>query len=353
MMKRTAALLLALALSALALAGCRASDPGSTETTAPSALPTITVPVEDLRLADFSQRLTVQGIASFDEFCANYEEARGLYLDGIRPEAAMPSYVPAQGETAPGDFYAALVSPDTYGVSKFYVLPVGERGLTAEEYLELVETSEAMIVQDLILPENSWFSSQSGRDDPRSSRVLHKSESFWLSYLLGVHYQGQELPAEDETVSALYLPLPVENAVYTLLPVGHMTPKGLLEYGLHSLELAPESRRAKYIPPEDTDYEALRNTAIQAVLEHTDVTEDPTAVYFAFTDTTSPAADTRSYSWTVGLLYPDGASYAVRLDGPDRTLMTIEKLSNGALDIGANWYDLDAPQLEQDYIYNG
>ena len=351
MTKQTAALFLTLAFLVLALAGCRASNPNPTETTATQS-PT-TAPAEDTRLADFSQRLTVQGVASFDEFCANYQEALDLYRDGIRPSSPMPSYVPEQGETAPGDFYVALVSPDTYGVARFYVLPAGERGLTAEEYLELVEAAESMAVQDLILPENSWFSTQSGREDPLSSRILYKSETFWLSYLLGIHYQGQELPTETETASALYLPLPVENAVYTLFPTGHMTPHGLLEYGLHSLEQAPESRRAKYIPPEDTDYDALRSTAETAVLEHTDVTEEPAAVYFSFTDTTSPSADTRSYSWTVGLLYSDGASYTVRLDGPDRTLTTIEQLSDGALDLNGNWYDLDGPQLEHNYIYNG
>lgn len=352
MTKRTAALFLALALFALTLTGCRASDPNSTETTAAQA--PATAPVEDTRLTDFSQRLTLQGVASFDEFCSNYQEALDLYRDGIRPNSPMPSYVPEQGETAPGDFYAAIVRPDIYGVSKFYVLPAGERGLTAEEYLELVDASESMAVQDLILPENSWFSSQSGREDPRSSRILHKSESFWLSYLLGMLYNpGQELPAETQTASALYLPLPVEDAVYTLFPTGHMTPGGLFAYGLHSLEQASESRRAKYIPPEDTDYTALRNAAAQAVSTYTDRTEEPDAVYFSFTDTTAPDADARSYSWTVGLLYPDGASYTVRLDGPDRTLMTIEKLPDGALDLNADWHNLDTPQLKHDYIYNG
>lgn len=349
MTKRAAALCLALALLVLALAGCRASSPDSTETAATQS--STTAPAVDTRLADFSQRLTVLGAVSQEDFCANYQEALDLYRDGVRPSSPMPSYVPEQGETAPGDFYVAIVNPDTYGVSRFYVLPAGERGLTAEEYLELVEASESMAVQDLVLPENSWFSTQSGREDPLSSRTPYKSESFWLPYLLGISYQGQDLSAETETASALYLPLPVENAVYTLFPTCHMTPRGLLDYGLHSLAQAPESRRAQYTPPVDTDYEALRSAAEAAVLEHTDVTEDPAAVYFSFTDTTSPSADTRSYSWIVGLLYSDGASYAVRLDGPDMTLATIEKLPDGALDLNGNWSDLDAPQLTHDYIY--
>lgn len=350
MKKQTISLLLALSLLIPALAGCRASGPDPAETTVPVTTEAIR---EDSRLTDFAQRLRSQGAASLEEFCANYEEARGLYLDGFRPAAAVPVYDPTQEESAPGDFYWVSLDPGVYGVSKFFVLPAGERALTAEEYLELVEAAEAITAQDLVLADHSWLSTQSGRENPLASRLLYRSESFWLSYLLGMYYQGQELPAESRTVSALYLPLPVEDAVYTLLPTDHMTPRGLLEYGLHSLEQAPESRRAKYIPPEDTDYETLRSAAAQAVLEHTDLTEAPTAVYYSFTDTTSPGSDARSYSWTVGLLYSDGASYTVRLDGPDRALMTIERLPDGALDLTGSWYDLDAPQLEHDYIYNG
>lgn len=351
-MRKSLVILLCLVLL-LALMGCHASGPEVTESTTMTSLPPATPVTEDAWLSDFSQRLAAQGVASWEGFAANYHEALDLYLCGIEPENVMPSYAPGQDETAPGDFYCVSLDPGVYGVPKFFVLPAGERGLTAEEYLELVDASGAMSAQELILPENSWCSSQSGRDDSPSSRVLYQSESFWLSYLFGMYYQGQKLPAESRTVSALYLPLPVEDAVYTLLPTDHMTPRGLLEYGLHSLEQAPESRRAKYIPPEDTDYAALRSTAAQAVLEHTDLTEAPAAVYFAFTDTTSPSDDVRSYSWTVGLLYSDGASYTVRLDGPDRTLMTIERLPDGALDLTGSWYDLDAPQLEHDYIYNG
>lgn len=351
MTKQTAALFLTLAFLVLALAGCRASNPDPTETTATRS-PT-TAPAEDTRLADFSQRLTVQGVASFDAFCANYQEALALYQAGLRPQSAMPSYAPSQGQTAPGDFYFASLDPDTYGVSKFFVLPAGERSLTAEEYLELAEASGQMAAADLVLPENSWLSTQEGREEPLASRGLYRSESFWLSYILGMYHAGQTLPAEERTISALYLPLPVENAVYTLFPTGHMPPHGLLEYGLHSLELAPEFRRAKYIPPENTNYDALRSAAILALQEHADITGDPAAAYFSFTDTTSPSAETRSYSWTVGLLYSGGASYTVRLDGPDMTLMTIERLADGALDISGNWAALDGPQLEHNYIYNG
>lgn len=310
MWKRTAILFLVLALSAVVFCGCQPTKPALTENTEPltepSPRPAVTEATEDGRLSDFDNRLKAQGTTTLEGFCANYEEALTLYQAGLRPTGAMPSYAPSQGQTAPGDFYFASLDPDTYGVTKFFVLPAGERALTAEEYLELVEASRQMEGSDLVLPENSWLSTQADRADPLASRLLYRSETFWLSYLLGMHYGRQKLPDEERTIFALYLPLPVEDAVFTLYPTGHMSPRGLLDSGLHSLEQAPESRQAKYIPPEDTDYEALRSAAETAVSEHTDVTEEPTAVYFSFTDTTSPSADTRSYSWTVGLLYPEG-----------------------------------------------
>lgn len=242
MPKRIAALLPALVLCVAALAGCQKPAPGPKEAAA------------DSRLFDFDQRLVILGAASLEEFCANYEEALDLYAQGLRPTGAMPTGDPAGEDPAPGDFYCALLDPDTYGVSRFYVLPVGERSLTAEEYLELVEASGAMTAQDLVLPENSWFSTQTTWLDaciPYASRTLYGDEAFWLPYLLGMYYQNQAFPAEDRTMSALYLPLPVENAVYTVYPVDPLTPQGVLADGLHALFLLPEDRQASYIPPKN------------------------------------------------------------------------------------------------------
>ena len=357
MWKRTAVLFLSLSLFAAFFAGCQSNSPTLSGTSEPSTVPptrpAVTEAAEDSRLADFDGRLKDQGVATLEEFRANYEEALALYQAGLRPQGAMPSYAPSQGQTAPGDFYFASLDPDTYGVSKFFVLPAGERALTAEEYLELVEASGQMGASDLVLPENSWLSTQEGREEPFASRGLCRSESFWLSYILGMYHAGQTLPAEERTVAALYLPLPVEHAVFTLYPTDHLSPQGLLADGMSRLERASGSAQAKYIPPENTDYEALQSAAILAMREHANITEDPAAVYFAFTDTTSPSAETRSYSWTVGLLYSGGASYTVRLDGPELTLMTIEQLPDGALDISGDWEAMDEPQLEHNYIYNG
>lgn len=357
MWKRTVVLFLMLSLFAAFLVGCQSAAPTLSETTVPSTephtRPAVTEETEDRRLTDFDGRLKDQGAATLEEFRANYEQALALYQAGLRPQGAMPSYAPSQGQAVPGDFYFASLDPDTYGVSKFFVLPAGERALTAEEYLELAEASGQMAAADLVLTGNSWLSTQEGREEPLASRGLYRSESFWLSYILGMYYEGRTLPAEERTIAALYLPLPVENAVFTLYPTDHLSPQGLLADGMSRLERASGSAQAKYIPPEDTDYEALRSAAILALQEHTNITEDPAAVYFAFTDTTSPSAETRSYSWTVGLLYSGGASYTVRLDGPELTLMTIEQLSDGALDISGNWEALDEPQLEHNYIYNG
>lgn len=162
--KRARVFSLAMLLCISALAGCRGPEPGPTEPsigptapeasteapadatsgTAPSEAPG-TVPslpessasaIEPSRLADFDQRLSVLGATSSEEFCANYQEALALYEAGLRPEAAMPTYDPR-------DFYRAKLDPVVYGVSQFFVLPVGEQSLTVEEYLELVEASGA------------------------------------------------------------------------------------------------------------------------------------------------------------------------------------------------------------------
>ena len=378
--KRTAALLLVMALCLPALAACHSPEPGPTETTLATSAPEVpaagtttetmapatTVPretahtevtsgttaaattpasVEDDRLMDFDQRVSVLGATSQEEFCANYEEALALYRDGLRPEGTMPVFDPAQEREDPGDFYYASLDPDTYGVSKFFVLPAGERSLTAEEYLELVAAAGQMTAQDLVLPENSWFSTQTTRienDIPNSNRRLYPSERFWLPYLLGMYYQGQEVPTEGTTVSAWYLPLPGENRVYTVYPTGHLTPRGVLADGLHSLSLLPPERQASFIPPADTDFEAIKSAAIQIIRDHMGMTKDPIAVYCACPDAEGSGFDAPAFTWAVGLLYPRGVSYVVELKPEDLSLAGILTLSDGELVLGRDWNSLDA-----------
>ena len=363
MSKRIAALLPALILCVTILSGCQAPDPGPTESTAaPSSTAGTTAPTESTAapatvaptkaasaengpLSEFEQRLIIMGATSLEEFCANYEEALGFYTEGLRPEATMPTYDPTQDGPAPGDFYYASLDPDTYGVSKFFVLPAGERSLTAEEYLELVAAAGQMTAQDLVLPENSWFSTQTTRienDIPNSNRRLYPSERFWLPYLLGMYYQGQEVPTEGTTVSAWYLPLPGENRVYTVYPTGHLTPRGVLADGLHSLSLLPPERQTSYIPPADTDFEAIKNAAIQALRDHMDMTKDPIAVYCACPDAEGPGFDAPAFTWDVGLLYPRGVSYLVGLKPQDLSLAYIMPMEYHALDWDRSWNGSEA-----------
>lgn len=371
--KRARVFSLAMLLCISALAGCRGPEPGPTEPsigptapeasteapadatsgTAPSEAPG-TVPslpessasaIEPSRLADFDQRLSVLGATSSEEFCANYQEALALYEAGLRPEAAMPTYDPTGVQPDPGDFYRAKLDPDVYGVSQFFVLPVGERSLTVEEYLELVEASGVMAAQDLILPENSWFSTQESRIEaciPSSSRSLYPSERFWLPYLLGMHYQDQELPAEDNAAPALYLPLPAEGGSYTVYPSGHLSPQGVLADGLHALSLLPTERQASYIPPADTDFEAIKSAAIQALRDHMGLSADPISVYCACPDAGSPPFDSPDFVWDVGLLYSRGASYLVGLKPQDLSLAYIMPLSGGDLVLSRDWSLMDA-----------
>lgn len=359
MRKCAAALVLVLALSAGVFSGCRTTEPGPTEptvpvsTTVPEEVPALsetaaTVPTEapsqDARLLEFDQRLTVLGAVSQEEFCANYEEALSLYQDGPRSESTMSAYDPASDSSAPGDFYYASLDPGTYGVSKFFVLPVGEQSLTVEEYLELVEASGVMDAQGLALPENSWFSTQTTRienDIPNSNRRLYPSEQFWLPYLLGMYYQGQELPAEDNTIAPLYLPLPSAEAVYTLYPTDPMTPRGVLADGLHSLSLLPPERQASCIPPADTDFEAIKNAAIQALRDYMGLTEDPLTVYCACPDAEGPLFDAPAFTWDVGLLYPRGVSYLVGLKPQDLSLAYIMPMEYRALDWDRSWNEAE------------
>ena len=116
MRKRAAALVLALALSAGVLSGCRTTEPGPTEPTVPASATapeevstfseTAAIPTEDLsqdpRLLEFDQRLTVLGAVSPEEFCANYEEALALYQAGLRPEGTMAAYDPLPMRRFPG-----------------------------------------------------------------------------------------------------------------------------------------------------------------------------------------------------------------------------------------------------------
>ncbi len=359
MRKRAAALVLALALSAGVLSGCRTTEPGPPEPTVPASATapeevstfseTAAIPTEDLsqdpRLLEFDQRLTVLGAVSPEEFCANHEEALALYQAGLRPESTMAAYDPLSDEAVPGDFYYASLDPDTYGVAQFFALPAGERSLTAEEYLELVEAAGQMPAADLALPGNSWFSAQESREDaciPYASRRLYGDEEGWLPYLLGMYYQGQELPAEGRTLAPLYLPLPSAEAVYTLYPTDPMTPNGLLADGLYALSRLPEARQDRYRLPEGTDFEAIQSAAVQALRNHMGLTEDPVAVYCACPDVSSPPFDSPDFVWDVGLLYPRGASYLVGLKPQDLSLAFITPLEDRALDWDRPWEGPDA-----------
>ena len=136
--------------------------------------------------------------------------------------------------------------------------------------------------------------------------------------------------------------MPSAEAVYSLYPTDPMTPRGVLADGLHSLSLLPSEQQASYIPPADTDFEAIKSAAIQVLRDHMGLTEDPLAVYCACPDTSYPPFDSPDFVWDVGLLYSRGACYLVGLKPQDLSLAYIVPLEYHELNWNRPWNGSEA-----------
>lgn len=310
-------------------------------------------------LDEFTDKLTAQESVDLELFLENYSQARDLLASGVKPKGSLPVYDPASGDLDPaGDLaqsglYAVKLDPAVYGVSNYYVIPAGERPMTAEEYLELAQMS-GLTGPELVMAQNSWLSFQYVKGDVgntrgiRENRNLSQKERFWQMF------QYYETIRNGETEQQLVKPITVyvdtaEPQPFFLLPTSDMDESSLRGYIVAYMESIPADGRAALLPAEeDISWEEAVAAAKAAMAEHAGRADEPIKDYVAYAQRESPFGNS-SY-WEVALYYADGSSYSVQVMCTGE-IRFIHQMENDIYDYGNPWTGPSPGQTVKGMIY--
>lgn len=355
-MKRILVLILIFSLTFLLMAGCSPQR----EQNAPTE-PSSTAPPTEIEnppsgkapdLISFEARLNGQGALTLALFCQNYEDACALYAQGIRAEEKMPQFNNDSVFSGPRDdawlksgFYMISLEEAIFGISNFYVIPAGERALTAEEYLELAEAAAGIPSQELVREERSWIPLQD-REIPDQTRQLSVSENRWLVYELSEilrRRDAEEAPAD----APVLIPVGAEKSYFWIYPKERMS--GTALQAVAQWKYLRNTSLAGVLPPANADWDAIINAAKSAMEQHGGRADAPAADYIAYRNLKFNSTD-RHDQWRAALYYSDGSSYLVTLDGPELNLHKIEQMPDGYYDLNGDWDAFD-PNYDPIMIY--
>lgn len=313
--------MLALLLAVLMLTGCGKEKPPA-------------------NLAEFEEKLTGQEEMSLELFRQNCEAARSLLKAGVLPEGELCAYDPfgdagqrpeGFAEAIRSGFYMVELDPEVFGISQFFVIPAGQRAMTAEEYLQLAQASK-LPAGELAKEENSWIPLQNRQGN--TSRELSEREKFWLPFQLNeVFRQRKNNRYQQDIPVGIYVGCGDALETLILYPTGEMDEAALQEAGLMYYRTLPEERRSLMKPREtEMDWPKAVAAAAEAVAAQTGITDSPAKDYVQY-----QGKETGTGSWTAALLYEDGASFLIELDSGDGTIRSLKQLPDNFLDIAREW----------------
>lgn len=298
-------------------------------------------------LNNYSDTLAEQEDMTLAQFQENFEQARELLASGVKPKGSLPVYDPASGNLDPaGDLaqsglYAVKLDPGTYGVSNFYVIPAGERPMTAEEYLELAQMS-GLTGPELVMTEHSWLSFQDQSTPStrsiRENRILSQKERFWQMF------QYYETVRNGETKPQIVPPVTVyvdtaEPQPFFLLPASDMDEASLRGYMAAYVQALPPEVQTLFPPTEEElTWEEAVTAARAAIAEHGGRDDEPIKDYVYYQPRTNTLHPDVS-SWEVALYYADGSCYSVLLDSATGEIKLINKMQDDIYNYESSWAD--------------
>lgn len=309
---------------------------------------------ENKQLSSFSAALEEQEEMTLERFQENYGRARELLSSGVAPKGSLPIYDPASGAMDPaGDLaktglYAVRLDAEVYGISAFYVIPAGERPMTAEEYLELAQAS-GLTADEIVRPENAWLSLR----DPgarSANRPLTQKEDFWKMYA----YYETIRPGEAAR-PALPVTVYVGGAApqaFFLCPASEMDEAALQGYAVALYQSLPPEVQALWQWTEtELPLEEALLAARAAMAEHGGRSDEPVKDYAWYNERVKTIGGmAKTNYWLVALYYADGGSYCVNLDASTGEIYLITKLPEETFRYETPWA---AGSLNGEVIYPG
>lgn len=302
-------------------------------------------------MSEFQADLTEQGELTVEIFLKNFENAQNLFQTGVLPEAEMHSYLPLSSRNSPEQwnedtiqavrdgFYIVSLDPDFFGSSQFFVLPAGQRSMTAEEYLQLAQATD-LPSKELIKERNSWIPLQDERSN--SNRPLSEREEFWLKYQANeVLRRRGDCSYHPDNPFGIYVGGEGVMKDFMFYPAQEMTEYQLQEAGRLLYKSLPEEERALWLPTaEELSWKSAVDSAIEAVSSFSnraDNQADKLAKDYVQYIGETTGDGSRIGQWLIALYYENGDSFLVKLDSVGALPPTVEELPNGFLDITRTW----------------
>ncbi len=327
----------AFCLIAFLLSGCSAAEPDTSESTE-----AVKAPSGGWTTNTFDARLKEQETQTIGQFQKNYEIARALLAAGVLPEGEIQTFCPgspdpkAQQIDPSTGFYRVVLDPVYFGVSQFFIIPEGQRKMTANEYLQLAQAA-GLPGEALVKEENSWLPLQ-GRAS-NFSRPLTKKEQFWLVFQANEELHGTGGGRIQPDVPIMVYTgcgqTPDALGSFTLYPTGEMSDYAIRYAGFHYYRGLPEEEREKLVPSADEiDWKTALAEAKNAVVERTDQVGNARKFYTRY----------ESGVWIAALCYEDSSSFLVELDAADGALLSILQMPDGFCDYDVPWEKQTVPE---------
>ena len=284
--------------------------------------------------ASFQKELDSQAELTLERFTENYETACDLYSKGVRPEKEMPVYVPSEPTFGTEDrswlesgLYYVELNEELWAVPRFFVIPAGERSLSAEEYLELAQASEGLPAEELLKEGRSWCP-LAERENGLANRALTEREERWLPMELSEFLRGNS-PKEAPADAAVAVPVGEDRETLLLYPAREMSGEALQAVAHWNFRLLSGEEQQNCVPDDTADYETAVLTASAAVREQTgDRYGVPAESYCVFDRAGEPLEGSGSlWHWQIGLCYEGDVSYRVYLDAADGVALLVEEMS--------------------------
>lgn len=291
---------------------------------------------------EFERVIASQKEPSLKDFQNNYDTAKSLLGNGVLPIGEMPLYDPfAQRNDAVNQgimdgFYAVSLDEEIFGVSRFYILPLGLRPMTANEYLLLAQASD-LSAKEMIQTDNSWLVLQERQSN--ANRSLTRREQFWLDFQANeVFRQREDDKFQKDIPLGIYVGYGEQRENFVLYPAGEMNGKALQEAGMIMYRyLISESERSLWVPTsKEIQWKQAVAKAVEAVAAQDGLHERPERDYVQYHATESDDGS-RTGSWTVALYYADGQCFFVKLNSADGDVLSLEQLPDNFLDLSRTW----------------
>lgn len=251
------------------------------------------------------------------DFAARYRQAKQRLAEGEKTSQPVPQ--------DPKETGFAVVSLDerVYGISQYAFLPLGERSLTEEEFLQLAQAMEGVPEWGILTPKycRTGLMEGNGTAAAGQNRELTREEKLRYGALRPLYlYEGKRAEERTGQEAPLCVELSGEESgeIYRILPAASMTDEQLLRY------LETEFRE---VPPEmyqplvgEVSYQELP-AVIEAAVTRYKLGDGTTPDYRAelITSGTETRNTDREY-WGIELCFPEGDQYTLCLYAADGNL---------------------------------